>query len=228
MKKSIYLSKIEGLLKSAKDKGPDLCMLAYRYIVAAPEGEQSDLFEFFVENIRKTESDRSMEIPELITMGEVIDFSRETIEDMSDYLNMLYKRRNITKDVFYKTLWDYICTNSRFSCDKSRSVGIFNCIKMKKVPYLEISKAIAMDSAEFESYIDVALKSDQFDQLCRIMEFGFEQRTERFSMLLEIIESCTDVKMKTILFMLMSDIARQRDGRLMEMHERGFIDEDIA
>ena len=225
MIKSTYTSKIEGWLKTAENTGCDLCMMVYLYIKSCPAEVQADLFRFFVENVCEIESDKSLKVPDLITVGEVIDYSRAGIEPLVAYINSLYdKRSNI--DNFYKDLWNFI-NSDLYADEKARSVAIFNCFKTK-VPYMDVSKAITMGREEFSSYFDATRESDYLRQISRVSNFGFTQKTEKFSMLLDVIESCVDVKMRTILFMMVVDIeGKRRRNSFLDFLKRDTPDHEL-
>lgn len=208
--KNTYTSKIEGWLKTAENTGCDLCMMVYLYIKSCPAEFQVELFQFFAENVCVIESDRSLKVPDLITVGEVIDYSDEGKKPLKAYINSLYEK-GTDVDSFYKEIWDFI-NSDLYADDKARSVAIFNCFKAK-FPYMDISKAITMDSKEFSSYFEAAIESDYLKRISRISNFGFAQKTEKFSMLLDVIESCEDVKMRAILFMMVLDVEGMKSGK---------------
>lgn len=210
MERDTYTSKIEGWLKTAENMGCDLCMMVYLYIKSCPTEVQADLFRFFAENVCVIESDKSLKVPDLITVGEVIDYSNAGKKPLNIYIDSLYdKGTNV--DCFYKELWDFI-NSDLYIDEKARSVAIFNCFNAK-FPYMDISKAITMDSKEFSSYFEAAIESDYLKRISRISNFGFAQKTEKFSMLLDVIESCEDVKLRAILFMMVLDIEGMKSGK---------------
>ncbi len=226
MKNNTYTKKIERLLKTAENIGCDLCMIVYRYIVSCPAEVQADLFQFFAENVCEIESDKSQKIPELITAGELVDYSCEGITTLANYIDSLYER-SLNKETFYKELWDFINSNLIYTDDKAKSVSIFNCFKIHKVPYVDISKAITMDNDEFDSYFDATKESTYLKQIVRVSNFEFKQKTERYSMLLDIIESCNDVKMRTILLMMLVDVeGKRRNSAFVDFLKSGISDQD--
>ena len=224
MEKNIYTNKIEGWLKTAENTGCDLCMMVYQYITACPTEVQANLFQFFAENVCEIESDNSQKIPDLITVGEVIDYSRAGIKHLAVHIDSLYDR-GLDKDTFYKELWDFIKSDLQYTDDKAKSVAIFNCFKTKKVPYMDVSKALSMDSDEFDSYFDAAKESSYLKDIIRVHNFGFDQKTEKYSMMLDILESCDDVKMRTILLMLLVDIEEKRHNAFIDLLKKGIPDQ---
>lgn len=210
-----YTKMIENWLKTAKNVGCDLCVMIYHYIISCPEEIQPELFRYFSENLCEIKSNESQEIPEFISLRKVVEYSRAGVELLVKFIEGLYKR-GVNEEEFYKNLWEYIKKSPDFADENARCVAFFNCFKSKKVPYLDTSKAVTMDNDEFSSTYDIALNSDYIKKIIKIKTFGFEQRTEEYSMILSVIDSCEDFKVRTILLMMLSDIEEKSKNPLEE------------
>lgn len=58
-----------------------------------------------------------------------------------------------------------------------------------------------MDNEEFSALMEEVFNSEYMEKIKEIEAFGFEQKTEKMSMLLNVIDSCSDEKMRVLLFM---------------------------
>lgn len=195
------LDRIKTLMEHASADA-DLCMMVNRLIESAPQNEQLDLFVYFMKNLKNTDSDESMNIPSMIEAEKIVKYSKKSIKFLDDFINELY-RRQVSEEEFYRELWEFISTDYHFNCAEARGVAMFNCLKMKKVPYvlLDVSKALKMDNEEFGALMEEVFNSEYMKKIKDIEAFGFEQKTEKMSMLLNVIDSCADEKMRVLLFM---------------------------
>lgn len=213
MSKNNNFEKIKCLMEHASADA-DLCIMVYRLIVASTsQEEQLEMFKFFMKNLKETDSDESLDIPSLIEIDEIVKLSRNSIKHLVDFLDELYMNQ-VSEEEFYMKLWDFISTDYHFNGDVAKGVAMFNCLKTKKVPYvkLDISKALRMEQEEFSDLMDDVLSSEYMDKVSQIEEFGFRQKTEKMSMLLNIIESCDDERMRVLLFMVIvsGQVKRQK------------------
>lgn len=228
MSKNNNFAKIKCLMEHTSADA-DLCIMVYRLIVASTsQEEQLEMFKFFMRNLKDTNSDESLDIPSLIEIDEIVELSRNSIKHLVDFLDDLYMNQ-VSEDEFYKKLWEFISTDYHFNSDVAKGVAMFNCLKTKKVPYVkfDISKALRMEQEEFKALMDDVLSSKYMEKVRRVEEFGFRQKTEKMSMLLNIIESCDDERMKVLLFMVIvsGQVKRQK---LEDLMLKGFFvgDED--
>lgn len=95
-----------------------------------------------MKNLKNTDSDETMNIPSMIEAEEIFKYSKNSINHLDNFINELY-RKHVSEEAFYKELWEFISTDYHFNCDEARGVAMFNCLKMKKVPYvsIDVSKA---------------------------------------------------------------------------------------
>ena len=218
MSKNKNLERIKYYMEHASADA-DLCILMYRLIIASTsQDEQLELFKFFMKNLKDTDSDESLAIPSLIEIDEIVKLSRNSIKHLVDFLDELYMNQ-ISEEGFYKKLWEFISTDYHFNSDVAKGVAMFNCLKTKKVPYMQfdISRALRMEQEEFAALMDDVLSSEYMEKIRQVEEFGFRQKTEKMSMLLNIIESCDDERMKVLLFMVIvsEQVKRQKFEEIM-------------
>lgn len=204
MSKNVNLEKIKTLMAHA-EANVDLCMIVYQIISAAEADKQVELFKYFVTNVIDAESDESLEIPSLVGTEQLIEYSELGFFVLEDFIKLLYEKQ-VSESVFYEQLWEFIQKDYHFDNDMARAVAIFNCLKSMNVPYAEIdmSKALVMEQDEFELYSDAVRESKAYKRIAKISRFHFEQKTQRFSLLLNELESCADYKMRVMLLMLIA------------------------
>lgn len=74
-----------------------------------------------------------------------------------------------------------------------------------------------MENEEFGILMDEVLSSKYMEKVKEVEAFGFGQKTEKLSMLLNIIESCDNEKLNELLFMVIvgGQVKREKLGDLM-------------
>lgn len=212
MSKSVNLEKIKFLMAHA-EANVDLCMAVYQIISTEEADKQIELFQYFVTNIMDAESDESLEIPSLVETEQIIEYSELGFFVLEDFIKSLYQKQ-VSESVFYEQLWEFIQKDYHFDNDVARAVAIFNCLRSMSVPYVEIdlTKALVMEQDEFEIYMDAVGKSKAYKHIAKINRCSFEQKTQRFSLLLNELEACTDYKTRVMLLIVIA----------MEEREEGF------
>lgn len=228
MGKKTNKDKLSFLMKHA-EANADLCLAVYQIITTEELDKQVDLFKYFITNIKDIESDENLELPSRVEMDQIIECSEKGVSDLSDFVENLYKD-SVSEPEFYERLWGFIQTKEHFDSEVERAVAIFNCLKFMNVPYVEmdVNKALVMEQDEFEVYMNSARQSEQYQHIKRITDFSFEQKTQKFSLLLNALDSCKDYKTKVMLLILVA-MGEREEGfhdAMRSMMKRAILADD--
>lgn len=204
MSKKINVEKLNVLMQHA-EANVDLCMAVYQIISTEESDKQVELFKYFVANLKDTESDEDLELPSLVEVEQIKEYSKAGIAALSDFVESLYQKQ-VSESNFYEQLWEFIQKDYHFNNDVARAVAIFNCLKFMNVPYVEmnINKALVMEQDEFEEYMSAARESEFYQNIKKVDDFSFKQKTQKYSLLLNELESCTDYKTRVMLLILIA------------------------
>lgn len=228
MSKKSNKDKLNFLMKHA-EANTDLCLAVYQIITTEEVDKQVNLFKYFITNIKDIESDESLDLPSMVEIDQIIECSKKGLSDLRDFVENLYKDR-VSESEFYERLWKFIQTKEHFDSEVERAVAIFNCLKFMNVPYVEmgINKALIMEQDEFETYMNLARQSEVYQHIKRITDFSFEQKTQKFSLLLNELDSCKDYKTKVMLLILVA-MGEREEGfhdAMRSMMKRAILAED--
>lgn len=228
MSKKSNKDKLSFLMKHA-EANADLCLAVYQIITTEEVGKQVELFKYFITNIKDVESDENLDLPLMVEIDQIIECSKKGLSDLRDFVEKLYKDR-VSEPEFYDRLWGFIQTKEHFDSEVDRAVAIFNCLRFMNVPYVEIdiNKAMVMEQDEFETYMNSARQSEQYQHIKRITDFSFEQNTQKFSLLLNELDSCKDYKTKVMLLILVA-MGEREEGfhdALRSMMKRAILADD--
>lgn len=220
--------RLRSLMKHA-EANADLCLAVYQIITTEELDKQVDLFKYFITNIKDIESDENLELPSRVEIDQIIECSEKGLSDLSDFVENLYKDR-VSESEFYEQLWKFIQTKEHFGSEVERAIAIFNCLKYMNVPYVEmdINKALVMEQDEFEAYMNSARQSKEYQHIKRITDFSFEQKTQKFSLLLNELDSCKDYKTKVMLLILVA-MGEREEGfhdAMRSMMKRAILADD--
>lgn len=185
---------ISELLKTASGEKIDICYEVYNKIVSYP-GNEPDLLCFFMEESEQIDSNEKRPVEVIFSEEEKHEYMNNYGETIDDILEILIKK-DLKENLFYKELWNSINTNI-FDSSKLRAFAVYFIWIDMRMPYFKLEDGIHMSGQEYREIRKSIMKDIQRARF--IMSVPMNQKTERASRLVHILDSIKDDKTKAVL-----------------------------
>ena len=192
-------SKIGDWLKYA-EKDLNLSANVYCQIASAPKDEQFELLEYYLQNVRKTESDESESLPKYISDHE-LESLRAKYEEKGDKFFLQLRQQNPSVSEFYCKLWEYISSSPELPSTEARVFALHNMAIDKRMPYQQIGwdKLVSMENEKFRKLSNLLDSKGFSDKLEYILNCHLQQKTERAGLIVNLIDSLPSLELKAVL-----------------------------
>lgn len=104
---------------------------------------------------------------------------------------------NLSENEYYQKLWDSIFKTPLFPDAFSKTYGLYSIIADGRTPYYQLGIGLKMSNEEYKTICE-KIDSD-LEKVDFILSVKFSQKTERASLLVNLLESQTSIKEKSIL-----------------------------
>lgn len=120
---------------------------------------------------------------------------------------------------FYRQVWENVTNDALFK-DEDRKICAFLCIWMNiKIPYFKLDSGITMAEEEFLDIVQCRKKDIQ--KIIYIINSEFSQKTERSSLIIDILSNCDTDKEKAV---VLSQAFSALEQRTLNMIVRKMMD----
>lgn len=206
--------KLQFIVSHAKADA-NLCAVAYQIIKGSKTEDRASILEEFVTGFRTTPTDGSMKLPTVITKME----ERELMERYGSYVDQKIEELiedNLEEHEFYDKLADFIVSDDMLRDGAAGAIAIFDCVIDKRFPYhrVDVSKALTMDQERYLEIIKI-IGDNELDQIDSTLNYDFEQKTERASVVLSLIEARENYEERVV---MMSRVLTHFEREMMKMH----------
>lgn len=199
-----YLSKCAGTVY-------DVVYDLYTIIETCDESDQVDAFKYICENIYNIESDNSQIANEKAVTEDQFIVSMERVEvKLNEFINSLAKKcsmDNVDSVEFYTKLWKYIKSTKICKSKRDRVIALSIITKNEFIPYVAVGTGVSMDSEKYSEIID-SFDEIVFNKILYMLENDYEQKTQRYSLLLDEILSQTSKDNQIVLLSLIMGIQK--------------------
>lgn len=209
--------KLQFIISHAKADA-NLCAVAYQIIKGSVPEERAAILEEFVNGFRGTPTDGSMKLPTFITKTE----ERSLMERYGSYVDQKIEElieENMEEHEFYEKLAEFIVSDNMLQDGAAGVIAIFDCVIDKRFPYhrVDISKALTMDQ---ERYLEIikTIGDNTLDQIDSALNYDFDQKTERASVVLSLIEARDSYEERVV---MMSRVLAHFEREIMKMQMKG-------
>lgn len=209
--------KLQFIVSHAKADA-NLCAVAYQIIKGSSPDERASILEEFVKGFRGTPTDGSMKLPTVITKAE----ERGLMERYGNYVDQKIEELiedNLEEHEFYEKLATFIVSDSMLQDGTAGAIAIFDCVIDKRFPYhrVDVSKALTMDH---ERYLEIikTIGDDKLEQLDSALNYDFNQKTERASVVLSLIGARENYEERVV---MMSRVLAHFEREIMKMQMKG-------
>lgn len=212
------LSFSEELCKMlTKVSGEKIDIAAKIYLMLAKEEEVGKKLRYFLENADEIESSKEEEVEQYFMPRRVGEL-REKCEDLvKSVLGKLIKE-NMDEDKFYDALWEKGIWNNPFLEQEDEKIYALYCIwRDSRIPYFKLETGIKMTNEQFRE-ISIMNKA-QIKKALFIINSDFSQKTERCSLLNNILEASESENEKAVVLAHILDATVQKNIFRLLDHE---------
>jgi len=188
-----YLSKV--IIESEQDR-INICAWIYRKI-STEDVDSVELFRFFLENADDVESDDSAKANEVFSEADVKEY-RKKYATLTDAVFEKVLAENYSETHFYKKLWESINESVIFDTEKAKIFALYYIWIDVRIPYYQLGDGLSMTNQKF-SEITTRIRGDIKKARFILKTNKFDQRTNRSSILLELIEKQSSFEERTVL-----------------------------
>ena len=184
------------LFRNNNEREWDIVAKIYE-MICKEENQGRALQEFLEYSMEEYEDiEETINIPVYFTKQEIQVLEKNCGQLIEGALNKLILER-LPKTDFYQKLWKKIIVeNSMLEEEKEKRFALYYIWKDNRIPYFDISGGLTMSNEEFKEickYKEELLKKVNF-----VFSINFLQRTQRSSLLLEIVNECKDEKERAV------------------------------
>lgn len=157
--------------------------------------EPCEAFAYFCEHSYVDDNPDGQEVEAFFTAAQ-IQTLQKTFDDLLDgILNKLISK-HLEKPDFYCELWKNIESDVLFEEEEQKMYALYRIWIDGRIPYFKIGDGLMMSDEEFKEIIDGA--ESLLRETAFILNCKFEQKTERSSVLLDVLNRCKDNKERAV------------------------------
>lgn len=181
---------------------------AYDLLESAKEPGQ--VLRIFLENIENEKLSHAFKDEEKRELG---NNYAQMIDGMVDTL----MKRHLEEPEFYRELWEKVIVgNVMFDKKEEKEYALYRIAKNIRIPYYYLKDGLKMTNEEFDNHIKSLNK--QVNQVKFIMRSPFQQKTERMSLINEVLKSAQgDEQRSVLLAVVYTEIERGLLEQLLKM-----------
>ncbi len=186
---------ITELLQTSSGDQTDLAYAVYE-LIEQSEHFKPELFMFFIETSEDLDTSEEKRIEKIFSEEEKYQYARDYGKIIDGTLEALLKK-HYEKEKFYQELWNFIEENPLLDTKKLKAFALFYIWVDIRLPYYVLDDGIKMSD---DDYQDICQKlSEDIKKARFILHVPTEQKTERASRIVKLLESLQDDKEKAVL-----------------------------
>ena len=201
-----FIDKCLAYLECVKGEKYDITAEIFRMI--KEEKEPDSALQYFLMKANGIESSEEKEAEIFFTVTEINEYEKKFGKLVEGIIDKLISQK-LEEDEFYSQIWNRIeRPDSEFETEKEKVFALYKIWMNRKVPYFKLSDGMKMQN---EKYKNIATeKMMQVKKASFIVNSEFEQRTEKSSLLLDLIEQCESEEEKVVMLALILTMSEKR------------------
>lgn len=209
-----FIDKCTAYLECVKGEKYDIAAEMFEMI--KEEKEPDSALQYFLMNADDIDSSKEKEAEVFFTVTEINEYERRIGKLVDGIIDKLTSQK-VEEDEFYSQIWNRIeRADSEFETKKEKVFALYKIWMSKKVPYFKLADGMKMQNEKYKNI--AADKIMQVKKASFIVNSEFEQRTEKSSLLLELIQQCDSEEEKVVMLALILTISEKRvASELLEM-----------
>lgn len=202
MDKKIFENKIDDLLVGKNKDIIEICEEVYSVI---DDANMPELMQFFVEKIYLNLNERIN-----VLSNEKKEYIQESFQKYGEILNniiLALVRKRCTALEFYKDIWDNFVKLPLLDTLELKGISLLMVCLTPCIPYYAPQNLLSLTEEEYARY-----RNQIFELIIRSKSVIFqplEQRSERASALLELLDQCSSKEEKVVLMSYILAIVEQ-------------------
>lgn len=207
-----YINDLSEFLSHCAGNTTDVLFEVYSIIEKYEYDEQILALQFFCEKNDSIDTDRSYVIRKQYFTDKQLETSFSRVNRINKVFGEIVYSSIISNDSsfdFYKKVWDLISSKKICKSKRDRVLSLFFLMENNLIPYMNVGTGLKMDSHDFQNIIE-SIDEKVIDKVKYIINLDFEQKTQRCSLLLDIILSIEDQKKQILLLSIILDAHRNR------------------
>lgn len=201
-----FVIKCNSYLQDVKGEEYNIAAAIYRMILQ--DGNQYKAFQYFLENADDIDSSESQEADEYFRVAEINQLEKKYGKLVEGIIDKLISK-HLEEDEFYKELWNKIVkTDSEFEKEEEKIFALYKIWEDNRIPYFKLDDGLKMQNEKFKEIISE--KNLEIKKAAFILNSEYDQRTEKSSLLLELIKSCENEQEMAVLLAVILDIDETR------------------
>lgn len=157
--------------------------------------EPWEAFEYFCEQSYVSENPEGQEVEAHFTATQIQKLQKEFDDLLDGILNKLLSK-HLGKSEFYRELWKNIESDVLFEEKNQKIYALYRIWVDGRIPYFQIGNGLKMSNEEFQDSIKAT--ESLIHEIAFILNCKFEQKTERSSVLLDVLNRCKDDKERAV------------------------------
>ncbi len=213
--------RIKELLQTSSGDQTDLSYAVYE-LIEQSEHLKPELFMFFIETSEDLDSSEEQRIEKIFSEEEKYQYARDYGKIIDGTLEALLKKQ-YEKEKFYHELWKFIEENPLLDTKKLKAFALFYIWVDIRLPYYVLDDGIKMSDDDYQNVCQKL--SEDIKKARFILHVPTEQKTERASRIVKLLENLQDDKEKAV---LMSQILKLNNHSAMILNRLAMREEKLS
>lgn len=178
-------------------KGEQIDIAAAVYDMIQKEKNKAEAFRFFLEHADEIETTGEEAAECVFTASEIQKLTRNCGQLAQGILDNVIGK-NLEEDAFYAELWKRgIEENSNLPEEKEKIYTLYRIWTDGRIPYFKLGNGLLMTNERFREIVEE--KQTELKQVRFLLNSRFSQRTERSSLLIQVLNSCETEEEKAVI-----------------------------
>lgn len=189
--------------------------IAYRIynVIASASGYEGEALEYFYESSEEVKFGEQNPAEEVFDAGEQYQLAKSYGKMIDGALEALI-RQNLPCKEFYEKLWDYIAHDTILTGKKEKVFALYYIWIDVRIPYFELDQGLKMSN---DVYRELVIKLKPLIKKARFILYApTDQKTERASRILKLLDELQDDKEKAVLMALVLGMIEKRSEAVLE------------
>ncbi len=215
-----YEKDIHDFLAHCTGRVIDVIYVLYGKISALAEEEQPKALMYLCDNIFNVDSDNSNMISSDKfsdeKMEEVVNKIAEKVRAYFQHAIYTAVVGGVEEEEFYSRIWKYIQYDAQFLTTEERVYALFLLMNNDHIPYRNIGVGISMSEERYSTIVG-DIGSTLIEDTRYILDFNYEQRTQRASLLVNNLLSLKDSNQQAVyMSIILEQVKKDLKGKMQK------------
>lgn len=199
-------AELQQLLQGAKGEKIDIAASVYDIIKKAER--PAEQLRFFLESADEIESSGENEVEKRFTASEVQKLKNDCEQLISGALSKMINS-SLEEDAFYQGLWENVIDNNpMLSTENEKIYALYQIWRDGRIPYFKLEQGLKMSNERFK---EISMENrGLLKKAIFVMNREFEQKTERSSNIVRILDMCKNEEEKAVILAQVLDIGERK------------------